>query len=277
MLLVALVTCAEAGRAPTGKPGGKDKTPKADKPNANLLNLEVTALQMLYHLQATPAQLKYLGGLAEATAAKPPRSSPRVSDKYRKTLTSLRDALAAEDDERIDKLFGELDALTEKEDPEFDEVEITPAARKRAPEALRRLSPRQVAVYVSGVADEFPDPLDRLAKAFDESRKLVAKEWTDVRDDVAYQLGWLLGGIDSAGEEKVREQVTALLDKAHRLDTKEFKAQASARDKAARALAGRVGPTDVIRNFMERSLAELLSNPRLRAAVELRAKKPKPK
>jgi hypothetical protein len=273
--LVALGACAEGRLAPAGvKPDGKDKTrpAKADKPNANLLNLEVTALQMLYHLQATPAQLKALANLADVTAQRPPRNAVKVSDKYRKTLVALRDALAESNDERIDELFEALDRLHEKEEPEFDEVEITEAARKHAPALLRRFGPRQVAVYVAGVADEFPDLAEKLTEALEQSRKLKGKEWTDLRDDVAYQVGWLVGGVDSAGEAKVRDQVTALLDRAHKLEAKDFKAQKAALEKEAQTLAARAGPTQVIRHFMERTLAELLSNPRLLAAVQLKQK-----
>jgi hypothetical protein len=36
-----------------------------------------------------------------------------------------------------------------------------------------------------------------------------------------------------------------------------------------------VGPADVIRNFMERSIAELLSNPQTVTALEARLKKVK--
>ncbi len=55
----------------------------------------------------------------------------------------------------------------------------------------------------------------------------------------------------------------------------EFKAQRDDLDKEARKVVGDVGPTDVIRHYMERALAELLSNPRLGAAVEARRGKGK--
>jgi hypothetical protein len=268
-----------------GKDSAKDKgkkkkvpprTKPAEAPDIADLNLEVTALQVLHHLQPTPAQLKRLARLARSTASSPPRKEIKVSDKFRQKLTDLRDALAGGgDDEKIDELFEALDKLREKEEPDFDEVEVTDEARKEAPGLLRDFGARQVVGYLAAVADEFPDPTERLLAALERSRKLRGQEWRNLRDDVAYQVGWLLAGLDSRAETKVREQVAKLLTDAYRLEDKEFKARQSELEKQVRALTARAEPTDVVRHFMQRTLAELLSNPRLGVALAALQKKGK--
>jgi len=107
----------------------------------------------------------------------------------------------------------------------------------------------------------------------EQSRKLRGKEWQGLRDDSAYQVGWLVAGLDADLEEKVRDKATALLNRAYRLDEKDYAKQRAELEKQARALAGKLGPTDVIRHFMERVLAETLSNHRLAAAIEARQKR----
>lgn len=246
---------------------------KAGFANVGDVNADVAVLNVLHTLQPTPAQLQALRKAAPKTMQKPPpRKLVKVSEKLRKTMAALRDALAAGDDEKSDELFKAFDKLRDKENPEFDEIEISDAAREQAPALARMLSARQVAYYAASVAD-FPDPVERLTEAMNESRKRRGQEWQAVRDDVAHQVGWLVGGLDEKADEKARDQAAALLNKAFRLSDKEFAAQREALEKEARAIVGKLGPTDVIRHFMERVLAETLSSHRLEAAIELRAKK----
>ena len=99
---------------------------------------EVVVLQVLHAFDLKTSQLKEMARLAAKTAQKPPpRKGIRASDNYRKALAELRLALVDNDDDRIDKAHTALDALREKENPDFDDVEITDAARKQAP----RLTP----------------------------------------------------------------------------------------------------------------------------------------
>jgi hypothetical protein len=76
-------------------------------------------------------------------------------------------------------------------------------------------------------------------------------------------------------EAVVRDRVTALLDRAHRLKDEAFKEKREELDKEVDRIVGKLGPTDVHRHFLERTLAELLSNPRLAAAVEARLRQGK--
>jgi hypothetical protein len=266
-LLVGWAACALAPRAQG----------KGVEGDVNVLSMEVIALQALHQLRATPAQLEELKRLAAATAEKVgPRRQVEVSDKFHKTLAQLRDALIEGKDERIDELNRTIDELREKEQPELDDfTEISDAARREAPALLRRFSARQAAGFLADFAENFPDPVEMLTGAFAEVRKLSRREWGAMRDDVAEQVGWLVAGLDEQAEEKAREQAAALITRARQLKDAELKKQRPELEKAARELAGKVGPTDVHRHFLEHALAELLSNPRLGAAVEARLKQQK--
>src|SRR5262249_54637650 len=163
------------------------------------VHAEVTVLQVLHALDLTAEQLKAFGDLAEKTAQKaPPRTQIKASDKYRKALLDLRAALRSADDDKIDAAIAHLDAVREKEDePEFDEIEISDGARKHAPNLFKKLSARQLVFYLSGLGNEFPDPLEKLTSALAESRVRGGQKWRTIRDDVAYQVGWLIAGLDA--------------------------------------------------------------------------------
>jgi hypothetical protein len=254
-----------------GRPAEADKqameAPVA-KTDLNPLYLEVNALEMLYQLRITRPQLEQLAKLAPTTAG--PAPAPRevvVSAQLATALKKLHDAFLDNDDDAVGSLSGEIEDLRSKENPEFDEVAITDEARKQVPALLRSLSARQVASYVTDYADDFPDPREKLVDALDEIRKLPAREWEEVRDEVAGQVGWLVAGLDVAAEQKVATRVVELLNRVKGLKDDEYKAMRAALERASSDIVGNVGPTDVIRHFVERSLAELLSNPRLASAV----------
>jgi hypothetical protein len=279
--MMALLPDAEGRRAlqkdkaktKSDKKAKTDKAGKEDKDKSSFADLgdihaEVTVLQVLHALQPTRAQLDLMAKAAAKTMNKPPaRKLLKVSDKYKKALTALRDALINGNDDKIDDATGDLDDIRETEDPEYDETEITDEARKEAPAVLRALSARQVALYIGGL-DDFPDPVEQLRDAIGEARKRTGKEWQSYRDDVAYQVGWLVAGLNTSAEEKVRKSVTDLLNKAATMSEKTFAEKREVLEAQASEIIGRLGPTGIIRNFMERLLAETLSNYRLAKAIE---------
>jgi hypothetical protein len=202
------------------------------------------------------------------------REKPRVSDGYRRLLADLRDALVAdEDDDRIEKLEDRLTDLTEAEDPQLDdEVRVTAAARRRAPDALRLLRPNQLAVYLGAAAEEIGDPQERLVAGLAEVRSAKSDDWETTRDELAEDLGWLLGGLDAARSKAFRAEAAALLTRAHALTEEEYEKQRPGLEKEARQVGADVGPANVLRHAAERTLARLLSNPRLGPVLEARLK-----
>jgi hypothetical protein len=256
------------------KPAANPKSGKEVIPDLNPLNLEVTALEMLSQFKMTRPQLERLAKLAPVTSGKSSVPRPRkVSDDYKKVLKDLREALLDNNEVRISDLSAALDELREKESPDFDEVEITDAARRNTAEVLRSLSARQVVGYLTDFADEFPDPREKLTDAFEQIRKLPVKEWEALRDEVAGQVGWLMAGLDTTAENRVHDRVSELLNRVHRQKDEEYTSQRAELDRAVQSIVGDVGPTKVVDHFVERSLAELLSNPCLSKAIEARLKK----
>jgi hypothetical protein len=259
-----------------GKKDDKKEEKEEKKEFADLddLNAEVNVLQVIHGLDLKTGQLKALAALAATTAQKPPpRKKVLATEKYRKALIAMRLAFISNNDEKITEAFDALEALRDRESPEFDEVKITEEARKEVPAVFRKLSARQLLLFLSTQVDDFPDPTERLLEGLKASRKLRGKEWLALRDDTAHVAGWLIGGLDTTKEAQVRDKVVALLNKAASLNDEDYDEQAAGLRKSARELVGKLSPTTVIRHYVERSLAEALSNYRLAAVVQARLKK----
>ena len=262
-----------AGAAP--KKSDETPPPKPSGEDVNELSMEVAALQTIHQLKLDKAQISALGKLArEITPDGEEREAAKVSDKYRKALIVLRDALTADDDARIDGRAKAFDELRSKEMPEVDDgIEIVAAARKKAVEYVARLKSRQIASYLTGVEDdELDGPTERLSAAFEESRKVSGEDWDEARDATAEAVGWLGAGLDADASAKATDQAKTLLERGHLLSDADFKSQRKELDTAARKLVGNLGSMDVLRHIVEHGLAELLSNPRLGTAVEARLK-----
>ncbi len=255
--------------------GGTDEGKKTDKLSLDDLNREVVALQTLYYLHVTPAQLEKLKAVAPQTAAKPAgQAKAKASDELRKKLTELRDALVdATDEDRIDELSEEFQDQVTAEKAQLDtDFEVTDAARAKVPEVLKLLTARQVAEYLGGMAEDIADPVELLTEALDKVRPLPPAKWKEFRDEISDQVGRLIGGIDPDKVQKASDQVVQFLIVVRSLKDDEFKAQRPELEKKARQVLGDVGPTDILRHVLEQNLAELLSNPRLAAAVAARLK-----
>jgi hypothetical protein len=256
---------------------GSAQSPReADPPAVVLLNHEVAALQTLYALDASKAQLEALRKIASQTAATPPKGlQVKVSDNYRKKLRALREALVeAVNEEEIGKLCDQLDELRDAEKPDLgDDVDITEAAVERAPEVLRMLTAGQVAGFLGSLAQDIVDPRERLLKALDEVRGLNHEKWAEAREEISEEIGRLVGGLDDEQITRVSAKVVQLLIVARSMKDGEFKAQRPDLEKQAQQILGDIGPTEVLRHVMEQSLAELLSNPCLPAALDARLKK----
>jgi hypothetical protein len=257
-------------------PTKRAERPLRTEPETPVLELclDVQALRMLYLLRIDGDQAKKLQVIAKEIAAPDrERDKPRVSDDYRRVLVGLREALAADNEEKVEELEDRLSELTDTEGPELDDgVNVTAVARRRVPEAVRLLRPQQLASYFGSTAEEIGDPQERLVAALQELRSDKAVDWEDSRDDLADDLGWLLGGLDAARAKTVREEVTALVNKAHKLHDDAFAKQKADLEQEARAIGADVGSMKVLQHAVERTLARLLSNPRLVPALEARLK-----
>ncbi len=99
----------------------------------NSVSMEVSALQTLYELNFTKAQLEKLQQLTVGTAPKDEkRKAGKASKEYRAKMLLLRKALVeAKDNPQIAKLQVELEIMRDREKPFFDDgvnVTDTPAS-----------------------------------------------------------------------------------------------------------------------------------------------------
>jgi hypothetical protein len=242
-----------------------------------LLKLEVDALEKLYHLELNAKQLSSLLSLAEKTAAKVPATQEvQAGAEYRNVLKSLHGALLSQDEESIRRLSDKLDELQETETISIDdEFEMTEAAMSAAPQAFRLLSAAQIVAFLAALDDEVPDPVERLLSALEQGAELDGDEWKELRDETAEEISWLVAGFKMDSATRVKKSVTDWLDRNHRFKGEDLTKQWPTLEKAAHQLVGNVSSLVVLQHYMERELAELLSNPRIAAALRLWIKQPK--
>jgi hypothetical protein len=244
----------------------------------NDLNLEVTALLTLSHLDLNEDQLKGLAALAKGAAQKPGKRQPaKVSSKYRAALINLHAALATGDDAKINEAKEKLDDQMDDKDTDLDEeYPITDTARQQAAKALLLLNARQLGTYIGSL--NLTDPVERLVDGLDELRDVEgADDKKQVAEAIAVEVGRLAGGFDTERARSIQEKVAALLTEATNLKDGDFKKQKPDLEKQARRLLRDVNPLEVLGHVAENALAELLANPRLEAALRIQVQRPKEK
>jgi hypothetical protein len=261
-----LLSLSQLSRAEEPTKGGK-ATPSE-------LALEINVLRTLYYLQATTEQAETIRKLAKDTAGPAKkRKKSKVSAEYRRLMEEVRDALVEDDEERVETLEDQLEEKSITETPEIDDsVEITDAARKRAPKVLRLLRAHQAAGFFGMHADQIADPGERLQEALAKVRGWKLDEWQEQRDALGDELGVLVAGVDREKFTKARDAVIDLLARARTMKDDEYETQRGELEREAKKLTAQLGPTDVLRHFLENALAEMLSNPRLEVALRARAK-----
>jgi hypothetical protein len=262
----------------------KLKAPPAD---VNDLSMQVAALRTLYLLKVGIDFGRVHGHdysvlrLVARGCAQPPRtrSQASASKNYVKVLTELRAAFIVNNEDRINELSEQLEELTRDEEPDLDDgVEITEQARKSAPRYLRGyLDPNQIAAYIGAYDKEFPNPyflIKTTIRADGKGKKLSPEQWKETRAFVIAEVSWQLGGLDPREQARFAQQTARILDRAYKLnDTqmqKEFAKAGTGLRGELGSLCNLVGSMNVIKNVVERDIAELFSNPQLLRAVEVR-------
>jgi hypothetical protein len=243
----------------------------------NSLYMEIQAQRTLFGLKVVnPPQVRRLMKLAESVTPKERhRETPEVTDPFREALNELRTALVQNNADKVSEIDDRLDELNKNGDIEFDDtVDVTEAAREAAPKALALLRADQVASYLGSLEDEFPSPQTLLLRSMrlvgPAGKKAPPDQWKEERDEVSRQIGWLVAGLDQAKADEVASRAAQLLDKAYAAKRGELLKQRVNIEKEIHSLLGDVGPIEVIRHIMEHDLAEMLSNPRVTAALKSR-------
>jgi hypothetical protein len=237
----------------------------------NALSLRVRAMEALYELDLSPAQMTTLRGIAGMTgvADARKRSDATGTPKLTAALKDLHEALARQD---ADKVAALRIALDEAEDDDAvdldDEVKPADAARAKAPEALKMLKAGQVAAYLAEHADEVSDPVELMVDALAEIRDPEAEDVDSEIADTADEVGRLVAGLDSAKAKGLSERVTAWLKDGKALKEEDYAARREALEAAAKRIVGEVQPMQVLTHWLENEMAELIANPELGGAVD---------
>jgi hypothetical protein len=260
------------GPRPQNDASGPKKGPKPAPADPNVLSMELKALRILRGLEATPHQISEIARAAKKTAGSPgQREAAKVSEPYVEAMVQMRRALVGNDPEKIEQLRTQFDQLEEKSQPDLDDqIEITDGAEIEAVRLLNIFTPQQVIAYAQTLEDEFPDPIQLIREGLEEGRSLKDAEWDTARNRLTEEVGWLVCGSQGDKATKLEEQVSAFLDQKH------GQPPAGIRDGEIRKLVGSPGPVMILKNVMEHTLADLLSNPQVdRAARDcLRHDKP---
>ncbi len=270
-VLLLLVFCTWANAAPK-KSASRAHRPAADI-SANRLSQRISALETLYELQTTREQLTALQKMAVDTA-QPAGDDKAVQIKQdlKHVMLDLHDALvAASNRDKIESLEEKYYGRLESEKVEFDDdVDTTEAAAEKAEEFSRSLTAGQVASLVSANQDDIQDPRDVLVQAVIEGRMKTGTDWNELRDSAADDAATLTAGIKAT--DTLTEKYKRWLDEAHELGDAAFKQRFSNPLQAAEKVTGQVAWPDVMRNWVQSSIADLLSNPELLDAVNERLK-----
>lgn len=260
---------ADEGTHKSTKGTKKQTADKQEKKSGNLdvnrLSMEFKALRALRNFEATPDQISEIARIAKNTVGTASKREPAKAAKaYIETLKQLRDALAKNDEQRIEALQQKLDGLEEKEPPDLDdEIDITDAAEIEVQHLLNMFSPQQVVAYADSLGDELPDPVQLIVDGIDDGRELKGDEWNSTRDEVAEKVSWLVCGLNGEKALKLEEDVSKFLDRKHSGTGK-----SNERESEIRKLIGSPGPVVLLNNVLEHDLAVLLSNPQLVQATK---------
>jgi hypothetical protein len=241
--------------------------------NPNKLSQRISALQTLYQLQATREQLEALRKIGTETAAPASEQKPvQIKQDLKRVMQDFHAALvAANNSDKIEAVEEKYDGLLESERVDFDDsYDITGAASEKAEQFCRSLTITQVVSLVSANQEDIRDPRAALMDTLTEGRNKTGNDWNELRDSAADDAATLIAG-DKA-TDALTDKYKHWLDEAHSLDDAAFKQRFSDPLQAAEKITGSVVWPDVLRNWVQASVADLLSNPELSAALNERLK-----
>jgi hypothetical protein len=239
---------------------------RADTPahfSTSDLELQASALSTISDLELTPEQRDALKNMASDTAADEANVQTSNDPDYRAALQNYRDAAIGGDDQKISDASDRLDDIRDQQnvDPKID-IRITSAARAKAEAAVKLLSSSQIANYLAEHSDDVPDAGDTIIDAIDQCRDLSDADFESLKKEACEQVDLLVNGLNASGQKNVTEQVSNLLNKARKMTARTFNNREQNLEQQARKI-GTVDAFVALRHWMEREMANLLSNPQI--------------
>jgi hypothetical protein len=257
---LAVAVCLLAGRGLVAD----EVTPAVANPATVKLQLEVRALSTLNSLELTAEQLASLKDMAADTAGKPGDPPTPITADDVTALKGLKAALLSHDDDKIDAAQEKVDDLAEKQDADSEpDVEPSDAAKAKAAEFVKLLSPRQVALFIGENGEDVENPGDLLVEALHQSRDASPEDFRSLCEDTAREIGVLAAGVNPAKPPRIAGRVTGLLQRARKMSAAEFSDQQTSLEDEAKKLVAGIDPVMCVRHWMESEIADFLSNPEL--------------
>jgi len=218
-------------------------------------------------LELTGEQIKALRTMADGAASDDAKVQTSQDPDYQSALQAYCDAFQSGDDQKISDAQNRLEDIRDQQniDPSID-IAITQQARQKAAAAVKLLSSSQIANYLSEHGDDVPDAADTIIDAIDQCRDATDADFESIRAEASSQAALLVAGLDPDAQRKVAGQVKDLLTKARQMSARAFKNREPNLDAQARKIAT-VDGFLALRHWMEREMAELLSNPQLASAL----------
>jgi hypothetical protein len=243
-----------------------------DKKVAALMStvLEVAALELIYDFKLDADQMRAMKAVAATTMSAPrKRDDPGVGDRYLNILRDLHTALIeAVDDPRITTLEGKMADLVDAKGFDIDdEIISTGPATAQAVRFVAMLSPRQLGSYFAANGDNIRDPADVILDGLTPEE---GQTWAQSRAAAVAECVDVVAAGDAARKTDLAKKLTDWLEQTHALPPEQI---ASDRKRLRGDLVKLIGPVDssaVLRRYAERDMAQLLSSPRLVAAIEAR-------
>ncbi len=234
------------------------------------LRLKAIALDAIYQMNLSPDQLHTLSKLAAGAAEKPANPPPRLGQNLHKALVDLCDALAKGEDAKVSELQDKVDELEEQSKLDDATVEPTEAGRKHSADLIKMLTPGEIVSFIAAHSDEIEGPAETLIESFDDLHADSDDDFNDDLPDTVREVVELAKGFD--GDKKLADDVTDLLTKMHKLSDADFKSQRAALEQQAHTICGQLDSFMVIKHWTQEQFAELISNPELPSAIDMRLK-----
>ena len=251
---------------------------EADQSSDTLkLQLEVNALSTLQDLHLTPDQLTALQALSADTAGTLPTAPLKLEAGHVAALQTLRTALISGTEEQISDAEDKVADFEEQQDADDEpDVDTTDAAKGKAGAAIKVLTPRQIAGYISENIDDVADPGEILVDALNQCHDLTEDDYQSLKEDTCDDLGQLAGGFSPSKPPSIIGKAGRFLDGARHLSADDFKTQLPTLREQAVKLGHGIDPMGCLRHWFEGEMADLLSNPQLGAALADRGVTPPP-
>jgi hypothetical protein len=266
--LIGIASAAAKAEEPTTQP--------ASAP-AQSVELQVAALNTIDDLNLDADQLRAIRALLKSDSAAPATEpADKGSNAYKSVLTSLREAIISEDAGKEADSEKKLDQLRTAEHLNVaPAVAMTDFAREKSAAVLKLLRSSQIGSYLAEHGDDVPDALETILDAFDQSRGQDKAAFDAICNEASDQVSVLVGGVTNPSKSaEVMLHTAALLQNAYGMNDAQYQAGYKKLENSARRIVGRADGFTALHNWMQREIADLLSNPELPAMIDAKLANP---